>query len=41
MNIVEEFLMEYERQEDDKDMHFSTYYIPSYYQDTEEITNIN
>lgn len=33
---LEQFLEEYERQESDKNMHFSTYYIPSYYQTEDE-----
>jgi len=32
MTIIEQFVDEYTRMEDDKDMHYSIYYIPSYYQ---------
>lgn len=34
--VVEQFLEEYERNERDKDMHFSTYYIPPCYQEVDE-----
>lgn len=41
MSVVDDFVMELERKESDSDMHFSTYYIPEYYQDDlEEIKNV-
>ena len=36
MNEIEEFLEELERKEAAEDMHFSTFYIPPYYQPQEE-----
>lgn len=36
MNEIEEFLEDYERKESDNDMHFSTYYIPHYYQQEDD-----
>ncbi len=35
MSEIEEFLQEYEAQEAAEDMHFSTFYIPPYYQPEE------
>ena len=40
MNIVDNFVMELERKEADEDMHFSVFYIPECYNDTEEINYI-
>lgn len=35
MSEIEEFLQEYEAQEDAEDMHFSVFYIPPYYQEND------
>jgi hypothetical protein len=35
MTQLEQFILEYETEEDANDMHFSTYFIPAYYNEEE------
>lgn len=37
MTDIEKFVEDYERTEDEQDMHFSVYYIPEYYQPEEDV----
>ena len=35
MNVLEKFVLDFEQEEVDNEMYFSTYYIPYYYQESD------